>query len=162
MKDSSYNLIKFCLINKLSISVAESCTGGFVCSSLVKIPNASNVFKFGIIAYTNKIKEKILNVPKYQLKKHGAVSENTAKYMVLGVNKINKNIDFSLAITGIAGPGSEFTKKNVGLVYHSFYYKKENKLEIIKKNYTGSRSQIIEKAGDFAIIQSLNILKLAM
>ena len=159
MKINSTNLINLCIKNNISLSIAESCTGGNICSALVRIPNASSVFKYGIIAYSNEIKIKCLKVPRQDIEKYGAVSQQTAASMALGVNKILKKIDFSFAVTGIAGPGKDLTQKKVGLVYHSFYCKRLKDLQVIEKNYSGDRITIINKASFFSIQKSFEIIK---
>lgn len=100
----------------MKLSVAESCTGGLVGDRLTDIPGSSNFFIGGIVAYSNQIKEQILQVKKETLKIRGAVSGETAAEMAAGIKKLY-NTDIGLALTGIAGPGGGTREKPVGLVY---------------------------------------------
>lgn len=102
--------------NKLTISVAESCTGGLLSKRLTDIPGSSAYFKMGIIVYSNKAKIKKLNVPKEMLKRYGAVSKQVAIAMADGVRKVART-DIGISITGIAGPAGATKTKPVGLVY---------------------------------------------
>ncbi len=101
---------------EMSISVAESCTGGLLGSRFTSIPGSSYYFKGGVIAYSNKVKEEVLSVNSKILRKYGAVSEETAIAMARGVKKLLKT-DLGISITGIAGPGGGTVSKSVGLVY---------------------------------------------
>ncbi|MGL5327912.1 MAG: competence/damage-inducible protein A, partial [Peptostreptococcaceae bacterium] len=109
------------LVNKkLTISVAESCTGGMVSSTLINYPGISSVFMEGCVTYSNEAKIKSLGVKKETLDKFGAVSEETAIEMAKGIaNRHNTNI--GIATTGIAGPQGGSDEKPVGLVYLGFY-----------------------------------------
>ncbi len=103
----------------LTISTAESCTGGLIAKRLTDIAGSSAVYKGSIIAYSNEIKEKFLDVSAETLSKYGAVSENTAAEMALGLrNKFNT--DISISTTGIAGPDGGSDTKPVGTVCFSF------------------------------------------
>ena len=101
---------------KLTISVAESCTGGLLASNLTKIANSSKYFQMGLITYSNEAKIKILKVNKNIIKKNGAVSKECCKSMVQNLSKISKS-KINVSITGIAGPGGASEKKPLGLVY---------------------------------------------
>jgi nicotinamide-nucleotide amidase len=100
----------------LTLSVAESCTGGLIGHTLTNIPGASAFFLLGIVAYDNAAKTKILGVSPALIKKHGAVSKPVAAAMARGVRKILKT-DYGLAVTGIAGPTGAVKGKPVGLVF---------------------------------------------
>ncbi len=101
---------------KLTISVAESCTGGLLAHNFTKLANSSKYFQMGLITYSNQAKIKILNVNKNIIKKYGAVSEECCKAMVSNLSKISKS-KINVSITGIAGPGGGSKTKPVGLVY---------------------------------------------
>jgi nicotinamide-nucleotide amidase len=101
---------------KLTIAVAESCTGGLISHKLTQIPGSSAYFNRGIVAYSNKAKMEILKVPRQTIEKHGAVSRETAQAMAVGVRKISET-EIGLSATGIAGPGGGTQEKPVGLVY---------------------------------------------
>lgn len=100
----------------LSISIAESCTGGLLSSRITDVSGSSSYFVGGVVAYSNEFKIKFLDVKEETLREFGAVSEETAKQMAEGVRK-HFNTDIGISITGIAGPGGGTDKKPVGLVY---------------------------------------------
>ncbi len=101
---------------KLSLAVAESCTGGMLGETITNVPGSSDYFKGGIISYAGEIKEKLLGVPHDVLTYFGQVSEPVARAMAEGVRKKCKS-DLGLSITGIAGPAGGSVEKPVGLVY---------------------------------------------
>ncbi|HPO52302.1 MAG TPA: CinA family nicotinamide mononucleotide deamidase-related protein [bacterium] len=111
--ESLFNLLKE---KNLTCCFAESCTGGLAGHLITEIPGSSEIFNGSIVAYSNKLKKKLLKVPKTILRKYGAVSEQTAIAMAKGARKYGKS-DVSLAITGIAGPQGGSIEKPVGLVY---------------------------------------------
>lgn len=105
----------------LTITTAESCTGGMVASSIVNISGASEIFKEGYITYSNEAKERVLGVKHETLEQYKAVSEEVAREMAEGaVNKTGA--DISVSVTGVAGPSKE-DDKPVGLVYIGCCYK---------------------------------------
>ena len=109
--------LKELLLQKgLKLSTAESCTGGLVAARIVNVPGSSEYFMGGVVAYDNSIKMKVLNVSTETLLKFGAVSEETAREMVLGVKKL-MNTECAISTTGIAGPTGGTPEKPVGLTY---------------------------------------------
>lgn len=102
-----------------TLSVAESCTGGRICSRIVSIPGSSECFIGGVVAYSNKEKVSMLKVREETIKKYGAVSMQTAIEMAEGIRK-EMGTDFALSVTGIAGPGGGTAEKPVGLVWIGF------------------------------------------
>jgi len=100
----------------LMIATAESCTGGLVAAALTDIAGSSDVFDRGFVTYSNAAKEAMLAVPAATLKRHGAVSSETAAAMAAGALR-HSEADVAVAITGIAGPGGGSKDKPVGLVY---------------------------------------------
>lgn len=104
------------IANELTVSVAESCTGGMLSARLINVPGISEVYKSGFITYSNKAKRRLLGVKKQTLDKHGAVSKETAKEMAKGTANLSK-ADVAVGITGIAGPDGGTDEKPVGLVY---------------------------------------------
>ena len=115
---------------KLTISVAESCTGGLLTHNLTKLANSSKYFQMGLTTYSNQAKIKILKVNKEIIKKYGAVSRECCKAMVENLSTISKS-KINISITGIAGPGGALKDKPVGLVYIGI--KNNNKI-IVKEN----------------------------
>ena len=150
-------LISLCLKLDLTISVAESCTGGLIASKLVTVPGASKVFNVGLITYSNQSKNYYLKIPFNIIKKYGAVSQQTARHMVKGLSYKN-NSDIFMGVTGIAGPSSDMSDKPVGLVFHSFLFRKNKKIHVVKQNYTGTRQNIRNSAALYSIYHSYNIL----
>ena len=127
--------------NGLSITAAESCTGGLVCSKIVNVAGASEVFRGGYITYSNKQKRNVIGVKKSTLEKYGAVSEQVAAEMAKGVLEVSK-ADVAISTTGIAGPGGGTPEKPVGLVYIGCAVK--NKVYVEKFNFSGSRNKVRE------------------
>ena len=111
---------KFLCENDLTISTAESCTGGMVAAKLISYSGISNVFLEGAITYSNESKMKRLGVKKETLDKYGAVSKETAEEMAKGI-AIASGSKVSIVTTGIAGPGGGTKEKPVGLVYIGVY-----------------------------------------
>jgi nicotinamide-nucleotide amidase len=99
-----------------TLAVAESCTGGYISHLVTSVPGSSNYFKGGVTAYSNAVKQNLLGVNESSLKEFGAVSEQVAKEMALGVKKILQT-DFAVATTGIAGPDGGTPEKPVGTVW---------------------------------------------
>ena len=107
---------KLLKIKKLTVAVAESCTGGMLGEMITRIPGSSEYFQGGVISYNAKIKKDLLKVPPEAIKKHGEVSKEVAQLMAEGVRSCCHS-DIGISITGIAGPGGATEKKKVGLVY---------------------------------------------
>lgn len=102
--------------NGLTISCAESCTGGLLTSTLTDVPGSSAYLTGSVVSYTNEVKGRILGVPEESLTSCGAVSEPVARAMAEGVRALMRT-DIGVGITGIAGPGGGTVGKPVGLVY---------------------------------------------
>ncbi len=141
------------ILNKLierniSVSTAESCTGGLMAYSFVKNKDSSKIFKGGYITYSNEMKIKELKVKKISLKTNGAVSYQVAEEMLEGLYKKNKT-KICISTTGIAGPGGSTLNKPVGLIYIGIRINKKN--VIIKKNFKGTRIQIQNKCVNFIL-----------
>ena len=128
---------------KLTISVAESCTGGLLSNNLTKLSNASKYFQIGLITYSNKAKIKILKVNKKIIDKYGAVSAETCEAMVKNLTKLSKS-KINISITGIAGPNGGTRLKPVGLVYIGV--KKKNKILITKNIFKQKSRKSIQNA----------------
>ncbi|MCT4597661.1 MAG: competence/damage-inducible protein A [Vallitalea sp.] len=142
--------------NNLTLSLAESCTGGLLSSRIVNCSGVSEIYKEGIITYSNEAKMKYLSVSKDTLDEYGAVSEQTAREMVEGLIK-NCNTSTGIAITGIAGPTGGTKDKPVGLVYIGIYYK--GTITVKKCNFSGNRQKIRDRAVVEALIMLWNEIK---
>ena len=126
---------------KLTISVAESCTGGLLAHNLTKFANSSKYFQMGLTTYSNQSKIKILKVNKNIIDKYGAVSKECCKAMVLNLSKISKS-KINVSITGIAGPGGGTKEKPVGLVYIGI--KKRNLIKIYENKFKSKTRKKIQ------------------
>ena len=136
-------LIKQLIRKKLKISVAESCTGGLLASTITSISGSSKIFDLGLVTYSNQTKIKILKVNKNIIQKYGAVSHDCCYAMVNNLSKISK-ARINISITGIAGPGGGSKKKPVGLVFIGI--KKGNKTQVIKCLFKSKKRSSIQKA----------------
>lgn len=138
--------------NHLTVSTAESCTGGLLASTLINYPGISSCFMEGAVTYSNDAKVKRLNVNISTLEQYGAVSDETAREMAYGI-AMAAGTDIGISTTGIAGPGGGTIEKPVGLVYIGLYI---NKNLISKQlNLSGTRQSIRRETVDIA----LNLLK---
>ena len=131
------------LDKNLTISIAESCTGGLICSKLVSVSGISKAFNRGIISYSNDSKIEELGVKEDTIKNYGAVSKETAIEMAEGIQKLAGS-DIGVSITGIAGPGGGSARKPVGLMYIALTYKGDTVYK--KLNLSGDRERIINMA----------------
>ena len=127
---------------KLTISVAESCTGGLLANNLTKLANSSKYFQMGLITYSNEAKIKILKVNTNIIKKYGSVSKECCEAMVKNLSKISKS-KINVSITGIAGPGGGTKDKPVGLVYIGI--KMGRHLLILKNKFKSKNRNLIQK-----------------
>ena len=152
--NSSRKVINKLIKKNISISVAESCTGGLISNTLVKHDGISKIYTFGLICYSNISKIKYLSVSKKTLNKYGAVSSNIAEEMINNLYKKEKT-NITVATTGIAGPKGGTKIKPVGLVFIGIRYKKNNM--IFKKNFSGNRLTIQRKTRNF-IFNKINEL----
>ncbi|MDC0353501.1 CinA family protein [Candidatus Pelagibacter sp.] len=135
---------------KLTISVAESCTGGLLAHNLTKLANSSKYFQMGLTTYSNQAKMRILKVNKNIINKYGAVSNECCRAMVQNLSKISKS-KINVSITGIAGPGGASKNKPVGLVYIGI---KKGKTLLIKENRFKSKKR--------NLIQSITVKEVIM
>ena len=140
---------KLLIEKNLTISTAESCTGGMIASTLINYPGISQVFLEGAVTYSNEAKHNRLGVKNDTLDKYGAVSEETAIEMAVGIAK-TAGTNVSIVTTGIAGPGGGTEEKPVGLVYIGVYVNGEVKVQrcIFKGNRETTRLQATIKGLD--------------
>ncbi len=126
--------------NNMTITCAESCTGGLIASLITQVSGSSDIFRGSIVTYCNEVKEKELDVKKETMIEYGVVSTQVVEQMAKGVmNKFNS--DFSLSVSGVAGPGGGTQNKPVGTVCFAILQKDQN---IISKkiNLEGTRKSI--------------------
>lgn len=139
----------------LTVTTAESCTGGLLAGRLINVPGISENLKEGYITYSNEAKEKLLGVSHDTLEQHGAVSEETVLEMAKG-GAAAANADICVSISGIAGPDGGTKEKPVGLVYMCCYCKGKTYVE--RNLYTGNRSKVRE----YAVASALTLLRNAI
>ncbi len=145
LEDAVVRLLKK---HELTVTTAESCTGGMIASKIVNVAGASDVFNEGFITYSNKAKRKILDVSKNTLKKYGAVSEQTVKEMALG-GVFAADSDACVAVSGIAGPDGGTDEKPVGLVYIGCCLR--NDVTVKECHFNGTRFEVREQAANTAL-----------
>jgi PncC family amidohydrolase len=142
-------VVKAAAVKKLSIATAESCTGGMIAEFITSVSGSSAVFCGGAVTYSNALKEIFLGVSPDTLRDYGAVSQQTALEMSLGIREAT-GADFGLSVTGFAGPTGGSDEKPVGLVYISL--KGPGTIgTTIKCNFSGSRHRIRFDAAHKAI-----------
>ena len=149
MSISYKKILKKYIKKNISLSVADSCTGGKIANEIVKIPGISKIFSLGLITYSNHSKMKILKIKKNNLIKYGSVSKQIAKEMVINLQNISGS-NCCISTTGIAGPDGSTKKKPVGLVYIGLAYKK--KVIIYKKYFKGTRIEVQRKITKFVFL----------
>ena len=147
-------IIKFLIKKKISVSVAESCTGGMLASTITSVGGSSKVFNMGLITYSNQAKSRILKVPKKILNKFGAVSKECCIKMTKNLKKISKS-DICISTTGIAGPSGGSLTKPVGTVYIGIYVKKR----IIIKKYNFNSKLLRKSIQKKTCIEVLKLIK---
>ncbi len=157
INDTVKNIASVLFRRNALMMVAESATGGLVQHFLTEIPGSSNFFLGGIVAYSNELKQSLLQVPEAVINRYGAVSEETVAAMANGV-RLCLNADYGLATSGIAGPSGAQPNKPVGLVYIAVSHRG---FETITVNhvFTGSRSENkmnFTKAALELFLQALN------
>ena len=141
---------------KKSVSTAESCTGGWIGKEFTGIPGSSKWYGFGFITYSNKAKIKTLGVTKDALTDEGAVSERVVKQMAEGAIK-NSGSDFSISISGIAGPTGGTHDKPVGTVCFGIGTKME--ITCYTKLFEGNRDEVRKQSVAFALKELLKCLQ---
>lgn len=149
--ENVFNLLKE---NKLKIAFAESITGGNLASEFVKIAGASNHFELGIVSYSNKAKEKYLNIDKLTLLKYGVVSREIAELMAINIKTL-ANSDIGVGITGNAGP-TALENSKVGDVWLGITI--HNKTYNYKMNFPGSSRREVIKLATEKVWEILNNL----
>jgi len=136
------------LKRKMTLSIAESCTGGLLSSRITDTPGSSKYFRMGLVTYSNASKNKFLGIPLKTIREYGAVSKNIATLMVKNMRSLTKT-DVGIGITGIAGPTGATKKKPVGLVYIALSSKRKT---ICKEfRFLGQRDIVKHKTTQMAL-----------
>ena len=163
IKDKTSLLVKLSNKNNFNISVAESCTGGLLSSSIIEQSGASNFFNCGFVTYSNIAKINNLNVNKKLIDTYGAVSKETSLAMAKGVYKITKS-NLIVSITGVAGPNGGTKINPIGTVYFTFGIKESNKNIIYNTNKMKfnleSRIKIQKKSVNYVLNQFIKIIEI--
>jgi nicotinamide-nucleotide amidase len=155
LRAAAKNVLQLARSHGLKIATAESCTGGLVAGALTEIAGSSDVVDRGFVTYSNESKQTMLGVPAATLKRHGAVSAETAAAMANGALK-HSLADITVAITGIAGPGGGSKQKPVGLVHFAAASRDGRCLACIKQyGKIGSR-QVRQRS----VAEALRLLRL--
>ena len=143
-------LSELLVANGLTISVAESCTGGALSHTITSIPGASSYFDCGYITYSNQSKTEMLGVDIQAIKTYGAVSEEVALEMVIGL-ATRSHSDVAVSITGVAGPTGGTPEKPVGTV--CFGFSCDGKTSTSTKLFSGDRRSIVSQSVSYALKQ---------
>lgn len=149
-------LLNMLIENKLTLSTAESCTGGHIAQLITQHPGCSSAFAGGVVAYSNSLKMSILGVKQETLDVHGAVSEETVKEMAGGA-RANFKTDYAVAVSGVAGPDGGTPDKPVGTVWIAVASKHHVVARLFNLSY--KRAQNIERSAIAALAMVLNELK---
>lgn len=149
-------LVELLKKHDMTISIAESCTGGLIAKSITDVSGVSDVFGFGFVTYANDAKHKLLGVWEEAILQYGAVSEPVAVLMSRGARRVSGS-DIAVSVTGIAGPGGGSREKPVGLVYVSLSTKYGT---ICRKcNFKGDRTEVRNQTRDTAFSMAVRFLE---
>lgn len=156
--DQLLNTLKQLLLKKkMMLVTAESCTGGWIAQVITSMAGSSKWYERGFVTYSNQAKMDLLGVAESTLIDHGAVSEETAKEMVVGALN-NSPADVAISVTGIAGPGGGSLDKPVGLVWFGFASKAFG-VHAIRQQFSGDRAIVREQAVRFSLQQLIDYLQ---
>ena len=150
LSNEAQDLSEILTTNGLTISVAESCTGGSLSHALTRIPGASSYFDCGYITYSNQSKVEMLEVDTQTIKTYGAVSEEVALELVIGVAS-RSHSDVAVSVTGVAGPSGGTTEKPVGTVCFGFFC--DGKTSTSTQLFSGDRANIVSQSVSYALKQ---------
>lgn len=141
---------------ELTISCAESCTGGNLAHRITQQAGSSTYFLGSVVSYSNDVKANVLKVSRSAISRHGAVSREVAEEMAKGVASLMKS-DCAISTTGIAGPDGGTKFKPVGTVWMSVKYCNQVVSECI--HFTGDRNEVIEKASNHGMVMLIRLLR---
>ena len=147
------SLAQVMLAHKLCMATAESCTGGLIAASCTQLSGSSVWFERGFVTYSNAAKTQMLGVSEALIETHGAVSEEVAKSMAVGA-LMHSKADFSVAVTGIAGPTGGSAAKPVGTVWLAWAWRDSLQAmpcEAMHRVFQGSRSEVREASAELAL-----------
>jgi len=150
LSNEAQELSELLIAKGLTISVAESCTGGSLSHAITSIPGASSYFDCGYITYSNQSKVEMLGVDIQAIKTYGAVSEEIALEMVIGV-ATRSHSDVTVSITGVAGPTGGTPEKPIGTVCFGFFY--DGKTSTTTQLFSGDRAKIVSQSVSYAMRQ---------
>lgn len=149
-------LCKNLLEKELKLATAESCTGGLIAAEITSISGASGCFDCGVVTYSNEQKYKLLGVSQKTLDKYGAVSEETALEMCMGIKKL-ADADIGISVTGIAGPTGGSDDKPVGTVWIGICSNDTHKA--VKFLFDGNRDEVRRQTVNMALNMANDIIK---
>ena len=135
-------------LRQATLAVAESCTGGLVAQRITSVPGASRSFMGGAVVYSNELKTTLAGVPAELIAKHGAVSEEVAQALAVGIRE-RTGASMGVGVTGIAGPSGATEKKPVGLVYVAV--SDAQKTEVVSRTFRGDRQRVREYTSQLAL-----------
>ena len=145
------------LQDKKRLTVAESCTGGWIAKVLTDLAGSSAWFERGFVTYSNEAKQEMLGVAETTLATYGAVSQETVAEMAIGALK-NSHADYSLSVSGIAGPDGGSVDKSVGLVWFAWAYQ-DTVITSEKKIFSGDRNEVREQAVFHALTELVSFIQ---
>jgi PncC family amidohydrolase len=143
------------VLHKMTIAVAESCTGGLICHRLTNISGSSDYLEMGVVTYSNRSKMELLGVPEGIIKDHGAVSAACVRAMALGVKRLGAT-DLGLAVSGIAGPTGGTADTPVGTVHMALAWDED--VQCWHYVFTGNRGEIKDQASQEGLVRIRNHL----
>jgi PncC family amidohydrolase len=155
MMTAAKDLGKALKVRRLTLAVAESCTGGMVSALLTDEPGSSNFFRGGVVAYSDEVKVGQLGVKEATLNRHGAVSEATVLEMAAGARR-SLRADIGIAVSGVAGPSGGSEEKPVGMVHFAFDDGKQRMAEVCR--FDGDRDAVRRQAANYAVEMALRLL----
>jgi len=143
MKNLVKKVVNKIIKQRMTISFAESCSGGLLSSYITSVKGASKIFILGVVTYSNESKVKVLKIPRSTIKKYGAVSAQVCSLMAKNLYKISKS-NISVSVTGIAGPQGGSKSKPIGLVY--VCVKKDKKIKVERYLFKNKGRTYIQKS----------------
>ena len=156
MEDKALRLVTALKQKNLTITAAESCTGGRIAAAVTSVAGSSQVFPGSIVTYCDEMKQKYLEVPETLLETQGAVSEPVAWAMARGAARLF-DTDLALAATGLAGPEGDGSDQPIGTVFLGLYAQGDTR--VAHYVFTGTRGQIQQQAAEAAMDMALEYLK---